>query len=129
MTRLNLLALATLVLLGATMYELFQIGGRVSIAIVAALAGGAVGYLMFMRESPVRWNEREKMVEAEQMTILGFTVVALFIVIKIVAAVWLTKILPEEAQAYLVAAFFGFLAGRLLGMFAEIRRTYPYRYR
>lgn len=113
---------ATLALFGITAYEVLRGGGAFYVALCAALAGGVAGYFLFWRKNPVRWNAKEKLLEVERMTVVGLLAIAGFILLKTVLAVVLAKMLPPEAEAYLFAACFGFLAGRMLGMFKEIFR-------
>ncbi len=126
MSRLRWLALLALLLLGFTAYEMYATGARAFVAFLVALAAGAIGYL-FLMHSPVRWNEAERLAEVERMTIGGFAVLALLIILKVGFTILLARALPEEVQAYLVAACFGFIAGRMYGIVEEILRLHQRR--
>ncbi len=126
-TRLWWLGLIALLLLALTAFEMYAVGGRAFVAFLVALAGGAIGYLLLARHSPVRWNEEQQVAEVERMTTVGFVLIALLVVLKIGFTVFLARVLPEEAQAYLVAACFGFIGGRMYGIVEEILRMHQRR--
>src|SRR5581483_5423530 len=106
-TRIYLLILAVLALLIITVYEIAQ-GATLVGALLSVLIGGALGYYLFERENPLQWNEEDALIEAKQLTVIGWMMIGLFIALKLILAVVLAQFLPAGGEAYLFAAFLGF---------------------
>ncbi len=122
--RVRMLLVIALILVGITVFNVMFRGANELIVAVLLVFGYVAGFYLFSRMSVVQWNEGERTVEAGRMDLIGFGVLALYIVFEIGLRTFLKDFYPISATVFLLAGIAGTLLGRAIGTLIEIHRVY-----
>jgi hypothetical protein len=125
-TRLVMFAVISLLLLGLVAFDMINGTADWRLALPLALIGFILGTTLFARMSKAVWDEETEMVTATKMDRWGFAVLGLYVLFEITLRTELPRILPGVASAtpLVLAAIFGTIFGRFVGMLREITRAH-----
>ncbi|MDB5225490.1 MAG: hypothetical protein JWL87_442 [Candidatus Adlerbacteria bacterium] len=128
-TRLVMFAVISLILLGFVGFQIAQGTADWRLVLPLALVGFGLGVTVFARMGKAVWDEETEMVIATKMDRWGFLVLALYIAFEVGLRTELPRLFPAVASTLplLLAAIFGTIFGRFVGMLREILRAHKGR--
>lgn len=123
-TRTRMLFIISLILGAIVIYNLIFKSTNLFIVGGLVVVGFVLGLVIFSRMNVVNWNEEDEVLQIERMDRLGFVVLGLYIAFEVGLRTLLKDFYPVSATTFILAAIFGTLFGRAVGIIVEIRRVF-----
>ena len=128
-SRLVMLTIISLVLLGIVVFNIIFRGADPFIAGVIAIVGFILGVFLFSRMNVVNWNEAEEVMQLGKMDMLGYGTLVLYIAFEIGLRTFLRDFYPISGTVFLLSGIFGTLFGRVVGTIVEIHKVFTKTHR